>query len=377
MRQPFTVRHGGFVVPVSVVSGGSAYRISVYDPSGRRHRHTFKDEAKARAKAKEVCKTIARGTLDLAALSASEMAVAREAIRVGLTLEDVRAAAAARVAHSVTVSEAIDEMLQAKRASMGPTKWLRTLRGALGHLAAANGDKLISQVSTADIEHILAGSVSLSERSRRNVRAAIVELFRWAQRRGYIPEGETAADKSEPIAIPSPSIEVFRSDEMREAIELAGDALPWILFGGFAGLRTEEITPEKRTGKPGLDWSTVDLDNMEIFVPAEVAKGKANRKRARIVPIADNLAEMIRPLWRKEGRVCPTPFLRGLKAMRAQGFKHKRNGFRKSFATYRTAVTQNPQQVSLEMGNSAPVLNMHYRSPEARRAGDEWFSIGL
>ncbi len=372
--KPFVVKKHGIAVPVTVVSGG--YRVDVRDHLGHRHRHTYKTPEKARAKAAELAGLVASNSLDMASLNPQQLAVAREAVRLGLTLDDVRRARENQVRETRTVTEVADEMIAAKMAAAGDTDWLVALDSRFNTLRSAFGHADISGVLARDIEHCLATNSSWSQRTVSNHRSAAVQLWAWARDRGYLPDRKTEAAKTEPVVVRAPEIRVYSPEDIVEVIGAVHPmALPWVLIGGFAGVRSEEIRPTRRSRKSPLDWSDIDLDNREIRLRPETAKGREGRKKGRLIPVAENLFEMLQPLWKKSGPVCDFMLKRAIALLKDEGKPYRHNGLRKSFATYRTAVVQNPQQVALEMGNSAPVLNLHYRSPEARRAGEEWFRI--
>jgi hypothetical protein len=51
------------------------------------------------------------------------------------------------------------------------------------------------------------------------------------------------------------------------------------------------------------------------------------------------------------------------------------NGLRHSFASYRLAIVQSAEQVSLEMGNSPRKLFTNYRQLATKSQAELWFSV--
>jgi hypothetical protein len=51
------------------------------------------------------------------------------------------------------------------------------------------------------------------------------------------------------------------------------------------------------------------------------------------------------------------------------------NVLRDAYASYRLAITQSADQVSLEMGNSPNMVFDHYREVVTPNAAQEWFSV--
>ena len=158
-----------------------------------------------------------------------------------------------------------------------------------------------------------------------------------------------------------------------KAILAAADeeVLPALAIGGFAGLRTAEIAR--------LDWRDIDLAQGHIVIEARNAKTGARR----IVPMAENLKEWLKPYVRPFGPVNPASndqygnalgdrFERA--ASRAK-VKWKRNPLRHSFISYRVAVVKDVPQVALEAGNSPAVIFSNYRALATDAEATAWFSI--
>lgn len=141
----------------------------------------------------------------------------------------------------------------------------------------------------------------------------------------------------------------------------------------LSGLRTEELLPEYRTRKDGLDWSHVDRVHGVIRVPALVSK----TGHSRIVPSQKNLVAWLDHLQ------APTagPIIKGLptnahneRRAKTAGI-WKTNGLRHSYGSYRVVQTQNLPQVAMEMGNSIAIIRKHYLEVVTQAKGEEWFAI--
>src|SRR5215510_7746617 len=92
------------------------------------------------------------------------------------------------------VGEIVDELLKAKQNAALSDRYIETLRTYLNRFADSFQTN-IGSVHTGAIA-LWLDSLKIGARSRNNVRQAVVTLFNFARRRGYLPKGETteAAD---------------------------------------------------------------------------------------------------------------------------------------------------------------------------------------
>lgn len=208
--------------------------------------------------------------------------------------------------------------------------------------------------------------------------AALGTLFRFAQERGWLSRASAVAPAqiSRQRAKNTAPVEIFTPAELRRFLN--GDpengvgpiakqhALP-LALGCFAGLRPKEIQR--------LEWRDVRQEECIIEVRAAAAKTAARR----IVPISENLAALLKTYVGSRGPVCKTRRLATRLMERAARLEMKwpKNGPRHSFASYRLARSKNVAEVSLELGNSPPVVFRHYREAVTTAAADAWWSIEL
>jgi integrase len=147
-----------------------------------------------------------------------------------------------------------------------------------------------------------------------------------------------------------------------------------LTIAGFAGLRTAEITR--------LDWREVDLQERMITV----ASTKAKTGSRRIVPIADNLLNWLKPVAQSQGAVVPfRSWWNELAAVADRAsvireesepnFTWRRNALRHSFCSYKLALCGDVARVSYEAGNSPQMVHRHYKALVNEKQGTEWFNI--
>jgi integrase len=261
------------------------------------------------------------------------------------------------------------ELLVDLRQDGASKRWERTLAGQLARFGKRfNGP--ISSVKAAEINEWLR-SLGVGVRCRNNYRAAIVRLVRYAQGRGYL-----AADWREIIQVEKPKvrrkeIKILGPDELVKL--LAGTKPNMVAFTAlqaFAGLRHEEIVRMK--------WSDIDLAARQIYVPISASKVPGSD---RIVPMADNLRDWLLSVERRAGpvvKVGKTSMALGRAKGRAgirMGKNETRNILRKSWISYRLAVTKNITLGADEAGNSPGVIKTNYRRPVAEAEAAAWFAL--
>jgi integrase len=389
-----SVTHGNVTLKVYEVNRGKRTIFSVaHKENGRRQLKQFTDLASALTWAANRAKEIDRGKAPSVMLSPDDGAtyqrtmkilqgigkpldaVAREYVDAMDTLggaarlDDAATYYAERRLRLVqrTVPEVVDELLEAR--AHKSIRHVKDLRGRLGRFKR-DVTGYIANVTQRDLGLWLR-RLGLSSRSHDNFRQVLVLLFRFAQKQGYLPEGRTEAEKTEPMGDNGEGeIAIFTHDEMRRLLKAAGnDVLPYLALGAFAGIRTAEIVR--------LDWSEINFETGYI----EIKKSKAKTKGRRLIKMQPNLVAWLKKAAKPSGPV--TPLARPEKTAAeviAAKFKPpmpwKRNGLRHSYCTYRMAILQNEHQVSAEMGNSPAMVFANYRALATKEQGEEWFAIG-
>lgn len=268
----------------------------------------------------------------------------------------------------VTVREALTEYQAAKLSSEMSPQHRRSIEGLTKRLAPV-ARYPINDVRASDIDAVLRelsnGPRKVGPRRRNNVRDDLIAFFRWCRKREYLPEGQTAPERTDRLAEPHPRKEFFTVAEFRKILAASDDAwIPWLVIGAFAGLRSEEIQR--------LDWSRVLLNRGMIDVLAETSK----TRRRRLVPISENLAKWLATHAKESGPVIANRIDHNIAALRNRlKIKWPDNGLRHSFGSYRLALTQNAAQLAEEMGNSVQMIRRHYAEAVFPTEAKEWFSI--
>jgi integrase len=269
-----------------------------------------------------------------------------------------------------SVPEIVEELLRER--SHKSVAYVRDIRQRLRRFAKSMTGP-ISSVTRGDLTAWLRAQGG-SPRNHDNFRQALVTLFRFAQRQGYLPDGKTEAEKTEAKdSGDDGEIGIFTPDEMRRLLVAARpDVRPFLVLGAFAGIRTAEI---KR-----LDWSEINFDTSYI----EIKKAKAKTRGRRLIKMQPNLVEWLKhdrktsgpvTLLARPEKTASEVVCRATKAPEQPAVVWKRNGLRHSYCTYRMAVVQNEHIVSSEMGNSPAMVHKNYRELATLESGLEWFSV--
>ena len=280
------------------------------------------------------------------------------------------------IRESRAVPQLVAEYIAAKEKANKSEAHLRDLRLRLTRFGKAFQIP-VAHVTGKMLQMWLDG-LTVSNRTKLNEIRHATSLLKFAVRRKYAPRD--LLDEIEAVERPevtaSPTL-IFTPAELRELFTAAPALLvPWLVFGGFCGLRSAEILR--------LDWRDVNLKRRFVEIRADNAK----TAQRRLVPLCDAAVAWLTPLAATEGRVVhhlrdnwfyaelAAAANRQRKAAGDKGkFKWKRNGLRHSFCSYRLAITQDAAKTSLEAGNSPQIIFRHYRELTTEDEAKEWFGV--
>ena len=275
-----------------------------------------------------------------------------------------------------TVAEVAEEFLISKRVEGVGFFHLEDRKYRMNKFAASFPGR-IDQISAHEIEVWLNG-LGVSARTRNNYRNAVLQLFRYARGKRYLPRNEpTVVEDVAAANSCEGAIEIYTPHELRLLLSHApAKLLAFFAVGALAGLRSQEIMR--------LDWSDIRFEQGFIEVAAEKAKTASRR----LVPLLPSLAAWLLPLRRKSGRVAGYMRNNGLSLARQRfckggikagkevsAFTWKPNALRHSYASYRLADIKDAARVALEMGNSPSMLFRNYRELVTEKQALEWFAV--
>lgn len=279
-----------------------------------------------------------------------------DAIR--FTLEHYR-----RQAASVPIDECVRQMIAAKRATGRSESYLYVINSNLKKVTEHFGNRLMSEITTREIEQFLAG-LNLSPGTLNTIRRETVTLWSFAQKAGYVRENAAKASERAKVIDAPPGILLPEQAASLLAESKDDDILAYHSIGLFAGLRTSELKQ--------LDWRDVDLAGRFIHVSSKISKTRSRR----LVPILDNLLAWLQPIAKTSGPVAGPLRKRVESARRRAGLAvWPDNAMRHSFVSYRLADTGNAAQTALESGHTQAVLFKHYRELVRPVEAERYFSI--
>lgn len=263
------------------------------------------------------------------------------------------------------VGEIVDELLKAKENAGLSDRYIETLRTYL--LRFANSFQTnIGSVNTGAIA-LWLDSLKIGPRSRNNVRQAVVTLFNFARRRGYLPKGETteAADV-ETVRDHDGGIAILTPAQLTKLLRKSKpDYQLYFALVAFTGIRSAELLR--------LQWSEINFEKGHVEVKAR----KAKTATRRLVPIQPNLAKWLAPYRGRKGKLFQSRRTvdSAIKFAKRLGIPWKANCLRHSYATYRLSVVPDAGRIALEMGNSPAKLFTNYRELDRENHAPEWFAI--
>lgn len=341
---------------------------------GRRHvsRSTF--EA-AKAEAASYAQETYFGAAKIGLLSDAQTRAIRRMLDADPTLAAVDQFVVWQAAKCPTKSlaDARREFLAAKLSSQGRSKYhLENLRKHLAKLP----DKPLQAFALSDFP-VIPGA----PRTRRNVIDVWRQFFHWCRKMEWLPHDQpTAADRIEAPVVQRTEPTTWTPDQLAVLLANVSESyLPWLALAAWAGIRTEELSPDGKSGKDAVRWSDIHLDRSIIIIRPEVSK----TNHRRVIPICAALAAVLRP-FAGEGAVCPklpphTPRRAGIPAETTRLGKSvggwKRNALRHSFISYRAAQRGSLAQTALEAGNSEAEAKASYHSAMTAAEADSWFKI--
>jgi integrase len=245
----------------------------------------------------------------------------------------------------------------------------KTLKRNFGHLK-------ILEASKKHFEGYLNG-LNVGEQRRYNLRSRFSQFFNWCIHEQDIPM-KNPLEKIV-IEVPEKEVSVFTPDEAEKLLRLCQNSFPQLLayhaISLFGGLRPSEAE--------FLEWSDIHLEEKQVKVRKEISKVK----RSRVFTMTDTLEAWLKSIPKRGSRILYTSNNRGnLEMLRAKlGFKIRKenpNGkkwpediLRHSFGTYWHKIHHDMDRLAGIMGNSASIIEKHYKSPVKESDAKKYWAI--
>ena len=327
--------------------------------AGRGQRRFFSNEKAAKTWA-EIQRARRKGE-GIRAFDDSELGAYGWTVQAAIrfTLDHLR-----RQAASVPIEEAIRQLLESKKAAGRSKSYLTVLALNLRKLSDHFVGRIISTISTTDLEQFLAG-LNIAPETWNTIRRDCVTLWSFAMKAKFAQENvakatERAKSIDRPPGILTPPQAAALLAESKD-----NDLLAFHSIALFGGLRVSEIK--------ALDWRDVDLAGGFVHVGAKISKTRSRR----LVPIVPNLFAWLQPIAKTSGPVVERRLrYRHEAARKRAGIKQwPDNCMRHSFVSYRLAAIGNAAQVALESGHDQAILFRHYRELVRPKDAERFFSI--
>jgi hypothetical protein len=359
---------------------------------GKRCRRFFETKAEAEKFIRQVKQ---RGSIQLADLSIDEMHILG-VIRQSKKYEPKLLLEAWRqfeneettTTEDLTVQELAERFLtrqiaeQRSRRTIGDDRWrLNALSQAIGQARAAS-------IKRTDIlqylEKIPPGT------NRRSHYKTLKKLWRWALDLGHINEDPMARLKpldSWGVNKEILSVELFqRLLRVAQGLEAPREGsvpvlkynrlVPYLVMGGFQGLRTCEMVRE-HADDPVVEWTDFAWKKELIVVRDEVAKQTRAQDKVRYVPIESATVKLLIPLI-ASGPVVPM-MRKAFYKLRNKLCKEMRvrwpeNCLRNSYATY-AQTFRSSGDVARAMGDAESTVKRFYVQTLEPGVGKSWFGL--
>jgi len=282
----------------------------------------------------------------------------------------------------ITVDDLVDELIAVKDRDTGLQNKKDLTSKLKNGFCKKFGDRLIGSIVSAELTNYVDAYPGV-KRTRRNQHSALVTLFTYAKDHGYLAKGiPTEMESVKKPKAGKPQKNIFTPEELvwliKAGLAIQSRALAALLIQAMTGVRSEELR-QTDPKKDRLRWGDIWLDQPvpEIRVRDNVDKNGVER----FIPIPPALVKWLRLLRLADDLpVYPVFNLFGdyRTLCKKAGLKWKKNGLRKAFNTYNSALSGSFHITAKAAGNSAAMIGRYYNKPTSQVSlvAREWFFIG-
>jgi len=397
---PLVIREGSAIVTIYrvFISGADRYQIR-WSQFGVIKRRTVSDEAQAALIAEETAKNLnagIHGSLMLDPATAAEYERVKalcggvpmvQAVqewadvrgRLGATplSEAVNYYLARHGGKSAPVRDVVNEFKRGLLAKNVSETYIVRISWRLTRIADFFTDRNIQSITEQEIRAFVDAQGG-SDRTRKNMRDAIVTVWRWARDGGYLPRDlQTEAERVKaPKIRKKAKIEIFTPKEIKVILDSAPDHVrPAIAICAFAGVRSHGEITRLQWAHFLWDRGVIDVSTVDDGDGGVDSVSKTGDRR--LIPIHPNLREWLQGCKDKSGAIITLekPDEAYRRAAQAAGVQWRHNALRHSYGSYRVAQTKSIDQTSLEMGNSPAMIKRHYLEAVHEDEATAWFSV--
>jgi len=362
-----------------------------------RKKRSFVDERRALVEARATAQQLNSGRIDTAEMTSAqreEWQVAREIAGVIPLVTAIQEWARARElakgnllavveqwaqrqqtrGKPITVNRAINLYLKARRADgvkveRSALQTFEPKRVPEGRRAFREvfGGRLITEVTANELAAWLEAFAHPATRNTNRKR--IVALWRWCQRRGFLPEDvTTAAERTDRVREQASKIEIISAADLARSFAITSEKCPHNLaalaLAAFCGMRRGEVH--------GQVWE--DIDVRRGFL--RVTSTKPGTPSRRNVPLTDTAKAWLEPLQQRSGLVSHSLSLDHVRrACREDGLRLAANGFRHSWISAMVELSGDIPRTALNAGTSVDIVHKHYRQLLTPEEAAAWFAV--
>ena len=377
-------------------ASGISYVIAWKSPTGRQ-RKKFADEDAALLEARIKAGQLNAGRIEGASMSQGDRdelvalrklagdvppmaAMAEWAAARDLTVGNVLIAAKAWAAKQGKVEQRVDVAAVVK-------EFLK-VKTAAGKNVASDHKHTFQRIVT-DLGAFSIGSVSarqldawLAQKenpvSRNTHRKRLVAVWRWAQRKGYLPrDARTEAEMTDRAHEPAPVIGIIDVKTWAALLAYFRAKFPQhlaaLVVAGFCGLRRAEVHAQV--------WEDVSIDRKNL----RVTQGKRGTPARRMVPLSDAAVAWLKVCEGEHAaEICYDYAMDRIRKIASEALNEDKtprfprlpeNCFRHAYISHAVAGTGDIPRVSLDAGNSPKEINRHYRELVTEADGKAWFAV--
>ena len=248
--------------------------------------------------------------------------------------------------------------------------YLRDQRSYHDKLESEIGQEVAASLSPTSLREAMKRALSnegvLAPHQWNNAVRHLRAAWKWGKTQEIL--ATTPFDVIKEIKIKKGKVEFFTIEEAQKMIDACDNrSLAYFAIGMFAGVRPFELQK--------LRWEHVDLKRREIIVLSEVSKTNG----ARIIPMEDNLREMLAGCIDFDGFIAPRVNRRKIleAAKKGAGLMNRAPDImRHSYATYFRARDRSMDNLMAAMGHSIKETSLkHYLGLARDFEAERYFSI--
>jgi integrase len=271
--------------------------------------------------------------------------------------------------HAQTQTVALADVCDAFEASIAgrSAKHKKSVKGHLKKFKATFAGP-IQKVTVAALDDYLL--TMPHPKTRKNHRGTICSVFKFAQRKGFLPHGPTAADRTESPRTEPADPPTLSPQDLESMLSGCEDQKlkAFLAVGAFSGIRSAEIQR--------LRWKDIKDDCVVL------GSDKTKTKRRRLAEVADNLKLWVNDLRGSEEELITYPeeeysylYKSLAKLCKKTGVQWGHNCLRHTFVSAHLEVHKDPPRTCKTSGHSLDTLLTCYLKLIPLDQAKAWFEI--